>query len=143
MGRKISVIALLLLCSTILLSGLSRAAKKEVCIKCHERRTPGLVADWRASKHSMEGVTCSDCHGTKHKSPKNFHLAQLPDEHVCAQCHEEQFNQFVLPALIEESDFLDRSVYHYDGATALQHFDAVTSIASLDGIQWTLSLIHI
>ena len=95
MGRKISVIALLLLCSTILLSGLSRAAKKEVCIKCHERRTPGLVADWRASKHSREDITCSGCHGTKHKSPKNFHLAQLPDEHVCAQCHEEQFNQFV------------------------------------------------
>jgi hypothetical protein len=48
-----------------------------------------------------------------------------------------QFNEFVLPALEEESDFLDRSVYHYDGATALQHFDAVTSIKSLDGIQWT------
>ncbi|MFP4058717.1 MAG: hypothetical protein ACLF0G_17760 [Candidatus Brocadiia bacterium] len=48
-----------------------------------------------------------------------------------------QFNDFVLPALEEESDFLDRSVYHYDGATALQHFEAVTGIASLDGIQWT------
>jgi hypothetical protein len=48
-----------------------------------------------------------------------------------------QFNEFVLPALEEESEFLDRSVYHYDGATALQHFDAVTSIGRLDGIQWT------
>ena len=48
-----------------------------------------------------------------------------------------QFNDFVLPALEEESDLLDRSVYHYDGATALQHFDAVTGIRSLDGIQWT------
>ena len=48
-----------------------------------------------------------------------------------------QFNEFVLEALIEESDFLDRSVYHYDGATALQHFDAITGIESLDGIQWT------
>jgi len=28
-------------------------------------------------------------------------------------------------------------VYHYDGATALQHFDAITGIAALDGIQWT------
>ena len=48
-----------------------------------------------------------------------------------------QFNEFVLPAIEEESDFLDRSVYHYDGATALQHFDAVTSVKRLDGIQWT------
>lgn len=48
-----------------------------------------------------------------------------------------QFNEFVLPALEEECDFLDHSVYHYDGPVALQHFDAITGIASLDGIQWT------
>jgi hypothetical protein len=48
-----------------------------------------------------------------------------------------QFNEFVLPALEEECDGLDHSVYHYDGKTALQHFDAVTGIKSLDGIQWT------
>jgi hypothetical protein len=48
-----------------------------------------------------------------------------------------QFDQFVLPALEEECDFLDHSVYHYDGRTCLQHFDAITGIKSLDGIQWT------
>ena len=48
-----------------------------------------------------------------------------------------QLNEFALPALEEECDFLDRSVYHYDGATCLQHFDAITGIKSLDGIQWT------
>jgi 5-methyltetrahydrofolate--homocysteine methyltransferase len=48
-----------------------------------------------------------------------------------------QFAEFALPALAEECEFLDRSVYHYDGATCLQHFDAVTSLAALDGIQWT------
>jgi hypothetical protein len=49
----------------------------------------------------------------------------------------EQFNQFVLPALTEECEFLDHSVYHYDGRTCLQHFDAITGIRALDGIQWT------
>jgi len=49
----------------------------------------------------------------------------------------EQFNEFVLPALEEECDLLDHSVYHYDGKTCLQHFDAITGIPSLDGIQWT------
>lgn len=49
----------------------------------------------------------------------------------------EQFNRFVLPALTEECEFLDHSVYHYDGKTCLQHFDAITGIQALDGIQWT------
>ncbi len=74
--------------------GLSKA-KEEVCVRCHKRKTPGIVADWMASKHYENGVTCSTCHGTKHKSPKTFKLAVLPDEHVCAQCHEEQFDQFI------------------------------------------------
>lgn len=50
-----------------------------------------------------------------------------------------QFQEFVLPALEEESNSLDHSVYHYDGRGALRHFDAITSIKSLDGIQWTPS----
>ena len=50
-----------------------------------------------------------------------------------------QFREFVLPALGEESDSLDHSVYHYDGRGALRHFDAITGIKSLDGIQWVPS----
>ncbi|MCE5326049.1 MAG: hypothetical protein LLG01_06505 [Planctomycetaceae bacterium] len=50
-----------------------------------------------------------------------------------------QFNEFVLPALTEECDFLDHTVYHYDGRGALAHFDAITGIKSLDSIQWTIS----
>jgi hypothetical protein len=39
-------------------------------------------------------VTCSVCHGEAHQGAKDAKLAQLPDEQVCAECHEEQFNQF-------------------------------------------------
>ena len=70
------------------------AAEVETCVKCHEKTSPGQVADWKASQHFKEDVTCSDCHGEKHKTKKDFKLASLPDEHVCAQCHEDQFNQF-------------------------------------------------
>ena len=70
------------------------SAAEEVCIGCHRTISPGQVADWESSNHSKEGVTCSVCHGDKHKSGKTAHLAQLPDEHVCAECHEEQFDQF-------------------------------------------------
>ena len=64
------------------------------CVACHLKATPGLVADWQASQHSKEGIVCSECHGDKHQNSKDSNLARLPDEHVCAECHEEQFDQF-------------------------------------------------
>ena len=57
----------------------------------------------------------------------------------CLLLSPEHFAEFVLPALEEESNFLDHSVYHYDGRGALRHFDAITGIKRLDGIQWTSS----
>lgn len=79
----------------VLLVPFSQAmAKDEACVTCHEGVGPGLVKDWQTSKHSRNDVSCSTCHGDKHTSGKNADLAQLPDEKVCAQCHEQQFSQF-------------------------------------------------
>ncbi|MCD6224615.1 MAG: cytochrome C, partial [Deltaproteobacteria bacterium] len=72
----------------------SAATEVETCVKCHEKTSPGQVADWKASQHFKEDVTCSDCHGTKHKNEKDAKLASFPDEHTCADCHEDQFDQF-------------------------------------------------
>lgn len=69
-------------------------AEEEICIKCHRAITPGLVADWEISKHFNEEITCSICHGEDHNSAKNAVRAVLPDENVCADCHEAQFEQF-------------------------------------------------
>jgi hypothetical protein len=69
-------------------------AAEEACITCHKTISPGQVDDWESSQHSKEDVTCSVCHGDTHTGAKDAKLAQLPDEHVCAECHEEQFNQF-------------------------------------------------
>ncbi|MBW1798333.1 MAG: cytochrome C, partial [Deltaproteobacteria bacterium] len=57
--------------------------------------TPGQVADWESSKMAKMGLTCSVCHEEEHKTAKDSRLARLPDEHVCAECHEDQFDQFV------------------------------------------------
>jgi len=46
------------------------------------------------------------------------------------------FDEFILPALTEESNYLDHSIYHYDGIGSLRHLDSVLSIERLDGIQW-------
>ncbi len=67
----------------------------QTCVQCHEDISPGQVADWKASKHQEMDVGCADCHGTGHGHEKDYKLAQLPDEHLCARCHEDQFNQFV------------------------------------------------
>jgi hypothetical protein len=49
----------------------------------------------------------------------------------------EHFRRWVLPALEEESGFLEHSIYHYDGPECLVHLDDICGIRSLDGIQWT------
>ena len=71
------------------------AAETDECIDCHNKISPGQVADFLASKHAETGeISCKTCHGDKHKSAEDSNLAQLPDEQVCAECHEQQFKQF-------------------------------------------------
>lgn len=47
------------------------------------------------------------------------------------------FARFVVPYLKEQCDWLDYSVYHLDGTTAVQHLEALLAIESLNCIQWT------
>ncbi len=47
------------------------------------------------------------------------------------------FRTFVVPGLTRQCEFLDYSLYHLDGTTALQHVDALLEIAPLDAIEWT------
>ena len=48
----------------------------------------------------------------------------------------EHFRRWILPALEEESSYLDHCVYHYDGPDALVHLKDVLSIPGIDAIQW-------
>jgi len=77
--------------ATLLMSG---SAMADSCIDCHTKISPGQVQDWKASKHSKEDVSCVDCHGDKHSTAEDYKNAQLPDEHVCAECHQDQFDSF-------------------------------------------------
>ena len=55
-------------------------AEDNSCVSCHEKLTPGQVNDWKISKHSAINVTCSTCHGNKHKTAQDAHLAEMPDD---------------------------------------------------------------
>ena len=56
--------------------------------------TPGVVSDWKLSKHSQKGVDCAVCHGDKHFSPETVALAEVPTPERCAYCHGPQGKQW-------------------------------------------------
>ncbi|MFB3814335.1 MAG: multiheme c-type cytochrome [Terriglobales bacterium] len=64
------------------------------CVDCHTRRTPGIVTDWKQSKHSTGGIGCDTCHGDQHKTETDFLQAKIPTPDTCAQCHDQQVAQF-------------------------------------------------
>ena len=47
------------------------------------------------------------------------------------------FRQFVQPHLAAQCEWLDYSLYHLDGTTALQHVEPLLEIEALDAIEWT------
>ncbi len=73
---------------------MSSGAMADNCIDCHTKISPGQVQDWKSSKHSAEDISCVNCHGDAHSTAEDYKKAQLPDEAVCAECHEEQFDSF-------------------------------------------------
>ena len=69
-------------------------ASAKLCVVCHTAMTPGIVSDWKLSKHSQKGVDCAVCHGDKHFSPETVALAEIPTPERCAYCHGTQVKQF-------------------------------------------------
>ena len=47
-----------------------------------------------------------------------------------------QFEEFVLPHLVEQVNHLERSVYHLDGIGEIPHLDMLLDIDGLTAIQW-------
>jgi hypothetical protein len=69
------------------------------CIKCHDKVTPGLVSQWRASKHNQSEISCIDCHQADESEPDAFKhygeiIATIVSPKDCAQCHESQEKEF-------------------------------------------------
>jgi hypothetical protein len=49
----------------------------------------------------------------------------------------DMFSRFVLPALTQQCEWLDYSMFHLDGHQCIQHLDLLLSIDALDAIEWT------
>jgi len=66
----------------------------DTCVGCHEKQHPGIVADWKISKHSASGVDCTACHGEAHATAEDAAKAGIPTPDTCAACHDTQVAQF-------------------------------------------------
>lgn len=75
------------------------------CVECHAEKTPGIVADWKNSRHAHVGVSCTDCHSVPADSPmagkevhpkdsKN-HVSMLVSPKTCAKCHDKEVDEFL------------------------------------------------
>lgn len=49
----------------------------------------------------------------------------------------DMYQEFVVPSLTAQCEWLDHSIYHLDGTQAVQHLDALLDIKPLDAIEWT------
>lgn len=84
------------------------------CITCHRDINPGIVGDWKNSRHGHVGVSCVDCHAVSADSPtairhedvfdmSDYDTSLLPDDmhfsvlvppSTCARCHAAEHEQF-------------------------------------------------
>ena len=56
---------------------------------------------------------------------------------ACAMFSPAMFDRFVVPALTEQCEWLDHSMYHLDGTHCVCHLDSLLKIEALDAIEWT------
>ncbi len=90
MKRSLLQIALVILWNIMVVS----AASAQPCVDCHKKVTPNIVSDWQLSKHSVNKIDCSECHGDQHHSGEDIAKAQIPTPDTCGKCHDDRVKQF-------------------------------------------------
>jgi hydroxylamine dehydrogenase len=72
----------------------SIAAAAQECVDCHQKITPGIVKEWRLSKHSQNEIACAACHGSGHSKMEDAANAEIPTPDTCNMCHKNKVTQF-------------------------------------------------
>ncbi len=88
--------------SIVIDRGLTKAGKS--CVTCHQNVNPGVLNDWKDSRHGHVGVSCIDCHRVSKDSPMatqhedligtDIYVSVLVPPSVCGRCHVEELDQF-------------------------------------------------
>lgn len=95
----------------------SVSAEGKECLACHESTTPGIVEQWRDSRHAGAKVDCYSCHKANANDPATFEhygkkIAVIVTPNYCGRCHEPEVKEF----------------------EASHHADAAKFIGSLDNV---------
>ena len=69
------------------------------CVSCHEADMPGLVKEWRHSRHYGADVGCYECHAADPKDAdavdhNGYSISVIVSPKDCAKCHINEFDQF-------------------------------------------------
>jgi len=69
------------------------------CVECHESDMPGLVKEWRISRHYGADVGCFECHGAAETDPdavehNGFYISIVVSPKDCSKCHTTEFEEF-------------------------------------------------
>ncbi len=88
--------------SIVIDRGLTAAGKE--CVSCHQQYNPGIINDWKNSRHAHVGVSCIDCHAVPKSSPMatqhetlvgtDVFISALVAPSTCARCHAKEAEQF-------------------------------------------------
>ncbi len=69
------------------------------CAECHMQETSAVVHEYEMSAHARAGVNCMDCHqvmeGQESLDHRGFVIAKHLTSQNCAQCHAEQYQQYL------------------------------------------------
>ncbi|RJQ45816.1 MAG: hypothetical protein C4534_03880 [Gaiellales bacterium] len=79
--------------------GEETAAGNDACADCHADVTPGIVEQWRDSRHGDQDVGCLDCHQAAAEDADAFEhngetIAIIVSPADCANCHIDEVEQF-------------------------------------------------
>jgi len=76
----------------------------KICVKCHKKRSPGIVKQWESSRHHGKNVGCYECHKAdpgdvdaflhEQKKVGNKPISIIVSPKDCANCHEKEVTEF-------------------------------------------------
>ncbi|QKF82677.1 multiheme c-type cytochrome [Halarcobacter ebronensis] len=103
------------------------------CVECHAKETPGMVNDWKESRHGHVGISCIDCHQVKKDSPMatqacpgvkgtDVYISLLVTPKTCERCHPSEVKEFQESGhgraglQVHAKDGMQKLMNHFEGA---------------------------
>ncbi len=119
--------------------GISPEGQK--CVQCHAKETPGIIADWKTSRHGHVGVSCIDCHSVDSGSPlaaqncpgvegTKIYVSVLVTPKTCGRCHAAEVEEFT-----KSGHYRGRLQYNAEGARNYKSMTALISTHEGRGIK--------